>query len=653
MCGITGFWTPAQRWNDAELQQMVQQMGNQIYQRGPDSSGEWQDATCGIALGHRRLAIVDLSPTGHQPMLSQGDRYVLTFNGEIYNFPTLRRELEWLGHSFRGSSDTEIMLAAFLEWGIAPAVMRFNGMFAFALWDSQTQTLTLGRDRMGEKPLYYGLMGDTFLFGSELKALKAHPRFNAVIDRNALALFLRHNYVPGSTAIYSGISKLLPATLLTITAQQIQQRQLPEPIAYWSLAEVCQQGAENPFTGSETEAIDQLDDLLQEAIKLRMMADVPLGAFLSGGIDSSTVVAMMQRHSDRPVKTFTIGFNETKYNEATYAKAIAQHLGTDHTELYVTPQQSLEVIPQLPTLYDEPFADSSQIPTFLVSRLARRDVTVTLSGDAGDELLAGYSRYQWSRDIWNQIRWMPQPLRRRVAQSLTAVSTTTWDHGLAPVNAVLPAPLKRQLSGDRLHKIAEVIATRDSQSMYQRLTSHWKAPQELVLGLETMPDCTPWLDSLPNFTEQMSYCDMMMYLPDDILVKVDRASMGVSLESRIPMLDHHLIEFTTTLPLHLKTRKVGNQSQGKWILRQVLDRYVPRELFDRPKTGFGIPLDSWLRTELKEWAYELIRPDRLINEGFFDPEPILKKWDEHQSGDRNWHYYLWDILMFQAWLEVQ
>jgi asparagine synthase (glutamine-hydrolysing) len=647
MCGITGFWNTSIEVSADKLQAIAQQMSDSMLHRGPDSGGIWVDESVGVALGHRRLAIVDLSPFGHQPMLSADGRYAIAFNGEIYNFLELRQELTKHGHTFRGHSDTEIMLAGFIQWGVEAAIERFNGMFAFALWDRQKRLLHLGRDRLGEKPLYYGWIGQTLLFASELKALKAYPGFPAEINRDALTLFVRHNCVPAPYSIYKGIYKLPPATLLTWNGKDNH----PAPVPYWSAKEAAEFGVANPFTGSEQEAIDQMEALLLDAVGLRMMADVPLGAFLSGGIDSSTVVALMQAQSSQPVKTFTIGFYEDGYNEAQYAKAVAQHLKTDHTELYVTPAEALAVIPKLPTLYDEPFSDASQIPTFLVSEMARRHVTVSLSGDGGDELFGGYNRYFWGRNIWQKVGWMPQALRQTAANALTSVSPQTWDRALGGLMNLLPSKYQASGSGFKAHKLAEVLAVSDPEAMYMGLVSHWKNPEALVIGGFEPPtnltDRQRWAN-VPSFTESMMYLDTVTYLADDILVKVDRASMGVSLEGRIPFLDHRVVELAWRLPLSMKIRN----NQGKWVLRQILDKYVPRNLIDRPKTGFGIPIDIWLRGPLRDWAEALLDEKRLQREGFFNPEPIRKKWEEHLAGDRDWQYYLWDILMFQAWLEV-
>lgn len=648
MCGITGFWDFSGQISAKHNLDIIEQVLKTLVHRGPNDSGIWLEPQAGLALGHRRLAILDLSPEGHQPMVSADDRYVITFNGEIYNFLDLRQQLKQLGYPFRGHSDTEVMLAAFSEWGLQVAVDRFVGMFAFALWDRQERTLHLGRDRIGEKPLYYGWMGNTFLFGSELKALKAHPEWRGEIDRNALALFMRHNYIPAPYSIYQGIYKLPPGT--TLTLETANPKLTPTPIPYWSAQSVAESGIAHPFSGTDTDAIECLDRLLRDAIRQQMVADVPLGAFLSGGVDSSTVVALMQAQSRQPVKTFTIGFHEDSYNEAKDAKAVAQHLGTDHTELYVTPEEAIATIPKLPALYDEPFADSSQIPTFLVAQLARQYVTVSLSGDGGDELFGGYNRYFWGRRIWQQIGWMPHSLRNTAAHLLTARSPQAWNHTFTRLAPFLPKALKQRLPGDKLHKLAEVLGVESPEAMYLMLVSLWKNPASLVIGAsEPMTALTnPQLRAnLPDFSQQMMYLDTITYLPGDILTKVDRATMGVSLEARVPFLDHRVVELAWQIPLAMKIRN----GQGKWLLRQVLYKYVPPNLIERPKMGFGVPIDSWLRGSLRDWAEDLLSETRLRREGFFDPQPIRQKWAEHLSGDRNWQYYLWNVLMFQAWLD--
>jgi asparagine synthase (glutamine-hydrolysing) len=634
-------------------------MSDAIINRGPDDGGVWADVETSIALAHRRLSVVDLSPAGHQPMVSVSGRYVIVFNGEIYNHLDIRAELEKRPHpnllpegegvkmKWRGHSDTETLLAGIDAWGLEATLKKSIGMFAIALWDKQSRVLTLARDRMGEKPLYYGWQGSgehrSFLFGSELKALRQHPAFAAPIDRDALCLLLRHNYIPAPYSIYRGLYKLEPGCLLTVSLEK------PEPKIwkYWDTLEVASVGIKNQFSGSANEAVEALERIAKDAVRQQMMADVPLGAFLSGGIDSSTVVALMQAQSARPVKTFTIGFNEEGYNEAEHAKAVARHLGTEHTELYVTSQQAMDVIPRLPTLYCEPFADSSQIPTFLVSQLARQHVTVSLSGDAGDELFCGYNRYQMTNDLWRKMSLAPTSLRIMAAKGITSITPKKWDR----IARFIPGASKYSAVGDKLHKGAGVLASRTVDELYLGMVSHLREPATWVIdGNEPLTRLTGEHAVLYGFdpVERMMALDAVSYLLDDILVKVDRAAMGVSLESRVPFLDHRIVEFAWSLPLEYKLR----DGQTKWPLRQVLYRYVPRELIDRPKMGFGIPLHDWLRGPLREWAEELLGEERLQREGYFNPEPIRQKWVEHLSEQRNWAALLWNVLVFQAWLEV-
>ncbi len=609
-------------------------------------------------------------------MISPSGRYVIAYNGEIYNHLELRRDLEkthFLDPSarsphpqplsprergmgvWRGHSDTETLLAAFEAWGIEATLKKSVGMFALALWDRETRTLTLARDRMGEKPLYYGWVRGALVFGSELKAIRAYPGFDNPIERRALTLFMRHNYVPAPWSIYQNIWKLPPGCWVQFGADALTPGPSPGGRggvrAYWSLREVAQAGLANPFVGSEEEAVAELDRLLRQSLRGQMLADVPLGAFLSGGIDSSTVVAVMQAMSGRPVKTFSIGFHEGEYDEAQHAKAVARHLGTDHTEWYVTSRDALEVIPKLPTLYDEPFADSSQIPTHLVCKLARRHVTVALSGDGGDELFGGYNRYFWAMALWRRLSRVPLPLRRLAARGIEALSPTAWNRFYGMIEPALPRRLRIRLPGDKLHKAAHLFSASHPEQIYHQLVSHWKNPAALVLGgtepATPITDSTAWIEGM-DFAQQMMYLDAITYLPDDILVKVDRAAMGVSLETRVPLLDHRLVEFAWRLPLCMKIRN----GQGKWLLRQVLYRYVPKELMERPKMGFGAPIDHWLRGPLRDWAEDLLAEDRLKREGFFDPAPIRRRWQEHLSGQRNWQYHLWDVLMWEAWLET-
>jgi asparagine synthase (glutamine-hydrolysing) len=642
MCGIVGILQP--RPLDGDARGVLAVMAETLRHRGPDDGDVWLDAGAGVGLGHRRLSILDLSPAGHQPMQSADGRYVIAFNGEIYNFQSLRQDLSSRGSRFRGHSDTEVFLEAVSQWGLEKAVGRFNGMFAFALWDRQTRTLSLGRDRLGEKPLYYGWIGGAFLCASELKALRAWPGFKEEVDRDILALFLRYGYVPAPHCIFRGIRKLPPGTLLSVRAGETG----PEPVSYWSLRDVAERGVADPFQGSDDDAAAHLDGLLREAVGLRMVADVPLGAFLSGGIDSSTIVALMQAQSERPVRTFSIGFHEADYDEAGFARGVARHLGTDHTELYVTPAEAQAVIPRLPALYDEPFADPSQIPTFLVSQLARRQVTVSLSGDGGDEVFGGYNRYFLGQRIWSGVGWMPKSVRMGAGRMLRAFPPATWNRLFRRASPVLPNAVSVQNPGDKLQKLADVLAADHPRALYWGLVSLWKDPAGVVAG--SAEPATIFSEAhgpagLTDFRQQMMFMDAMVYLPDDILVKVDRASMGVSLEARVPMLDHRVVEFAWRLPVSMKIRR----GQGKWILRKVLDRYVPQGLIDRPKMGFGVPIDSWLRGPLRDWSEALLDERRLRAEGLLDPRPIREKWLEHLSGRRNWQYLLWCVLMFQAW----
>ncbi|MDP8998569.1 MAG: asparagine synthase (glutamine-hydrolyzing), partial [Myxococcota bacterium] len=636
MCGIAGCIDFGHRATSGELASLVGDMASALAHRGPDDSGIWVDAAAGCALGHRRLSIIDLSPAGHQPMVSPDGRYVIVFNGEIYNYIELRNELLARGHVFRGHSDTETILAATREWGFEHALERYNGMFAIALWDATERCLYLARDRFGEKPLYYGTAGGCLVFGSELKALRAHPRFDAVIDRDALTQFLRFGYVPAPGSIFTGIRKLPPATWLRIREPTDVDR---SPEVYWSLSEVVQHGIAHRFTGSNDEAVDELDRLLRDSIRLRMISDVPLGAFLSGGIDSSTVVALMQAQSDRPVRTFTIGTHDRAYNEAEMASAVARHLGTDHTELYVTASEAQAVIPRLPALYDEPFADSSQIPTFLVAQLARQQVTVALSGDAGDELFGGYTRYFWAEKIWRSIRGLPLAVRKKLASAIRGASSARWDSWFERINSHLPAALQQRTLGDKLQKVAGLMGVADRHELYLRLASTWKDPDAVVLrGSDRTPRLTRAAERLgvTAFSEQMMFADTLSYLPDDILVKVDRATMGVSLEGRVPLLDPRLVSFAWQLSPISKVRF----GRGKLPLRGVLSRYVPAKLFDRPKMGFGVPIGHWLRGPLRDWAEDLLDERRLRTEGFLDPAPIRAQWLDHVKERRNAQYSL-------------
>ena len=654
MCGIAGYLGRSVWPSAGQAEAGLTQMAAVIRSRGPDDFGFWIDDSAAVGLVHRRLSIIDLSPAGHQPMRSASGRYVIVYNGEVYNHKSMREALDGCGRApnWRGHSDTETILAGFDAWGIEATLERCVGMFAFALWDRQDRTLTLARDRLGEKPLYYGWQGNgprtSFIFGSELKALKQHPQFDGAINRDAISLLMRHNYIPAPYSIYLDILKLPPGCLLTVSLGEYANR--PQPRQYWSLAHVAETARGDLHQGTPDQIADELEGLLRQVVRGQMIADVPLGAFLSGGVDSSTVVALMQAQASRPVKTFTIGFDERGYDEAVHAREVASHLGTDHTELYVRPEEAMAVIPQLPTIYDEPFSDSSQIPTFLVSRLARQHVAGSLSGDGGDEIFCGYTRYLAASSAWKRLSLLPGPIRGIGAAGIRMIRPEHWDQ----VARFLPGLKNRAAGrfGDKIHKAAGVLACSSVDALYMGLVSHWSDPQSLVLGaIEPATQLTGMAPSLAGLTavERMMALDMVSYLPDDILTKVDRAAMSVSLETRVPFLDHRLIEFAWRLPQEMKLR----DGEGKWVLKKVLYKYVPRSLIERPKMGFGVPLDKWLRGPLKKWAEDLLSEERLQREGYFNASSVQQKWREHVSGQRNWAYHLWDVLMFQAWRDSQ
>ncbi len=642
MCGIAGFLDPKRRSGDNELKALAASMAGTLRHRGPDDQGVWVDGEAGVALGHTRLAIVDLSAAGAQPMLSACGRFALSYNGEVYNAGELRAELERKGHTFRGHSDTEVMTEGFAEWGVCATVERFIGMFAFAAFDRKTRILSLGRDRLGIKPLYWGRAGGRIVFASELKALGALPEFSPAIDHEALGAYLCTGYVPAPSSIYQDIYKLEPGTLLDISADGETRS-----ARYWSLLDVAERGQAAQLAVNEMEARDQLEALLVDAVSRRMVADVPLGVFLSGGIDSSTVTALMQANSPTPVKSFTIGFHETAYNEATHAKQVAAHLGTDHTELYVTAEQARAVVPKLPAIYDEPFADSSQVPTFLVSEMTRRHVTVALSGDGGDEMFAGYNRYGQGLRAARALKLLPRPAAKCIARALEAVPPSSWDR----LFEMVPRGMRPRLPGDKLHKLAGVLSD-DKRDYYRSLIAQWTGAWSLVKGAAAPEQEALGQAIRARFKDELSwmqYADSVTYLPDDVLTKVDRASMAVSLEARVPLLDHRVAAFAWRLPTHLKMRG----GQGKWLLRQVLYKYVPKALVERPKMGFGVPIDSWLRGPLKAWAEDLLDPAAMRRTGLLDAAPVQEKWAEHQSGRRNWQHFLWNVLMFEAWRREQ
>jgi asparagine synthase (glutamine-hydrolysing) len=640
MCGIAGFLTVASSGRARELADVSSAMDRSLQYRGPDDRGIWIDEEAGVALVHRRLSILDLSPAGHQPMASADGRFVIIYNGEVYSYQPIAAELSARGHKFNGHSDTEVIVNAFAVNGIEATLKRMIGMFAIALWDRRHRCLTLIRDRLGIKPLYWAKFGELFLFGSELKALRAHPGWTVQIDRNAVAAFMRHNYVPAPHTIYQGVHKLEPGTILTLP-----WRGEPKVSRFWNARAVAHDGVLNPLDGSDADLTEQLETLLQDAVARRMIADVPLGAFLSGGVDSSTVVALMQQARLGKVRTFSIGFEIPGYNEAPHAAAVASHLATDHTELTVTSQQALDLIPRLPEIYDEPFADSSQIPTYLVSAMTRKHVTVALSGDGGDELFAGYNRYQLTERFWQALSLMPRAMRNTVASLLTMIRPDVW----TSIAAALPARLRPPQAGDKVHKAAAVFRLDSPDALYRRLVSHWD-PSEIMLQAReplSIIDDKKIAQEFPDLLERMQFLDLVTYLPDDILTKVDRASMAVALEARVPLLDHRVVEFAWRLP---RNAKVRNRT-AKWLLRQVLYRHVPPALIERPKMGFGIPLSEWLRGPLRTWAETLLNESRLADAALLDHKVVRRFWQEHLEGGRNWQYLLWNVLMLEAWRE--
>lgn len=647
MCGIAGFVGFDGTADRSALEAIARTMAGQIRYRGPDDAGEWADPGAPIAFGHRRLSIIDTSACGHQPMVSASGRYVICYNGEVYNFPQLRRSLEDNGHRFTGHSDTEVILAAIEQSGVESAVKSFIGMFAFALWDTELRKLFLVRDRLGIKPLYFGWVASSLVFGSELKSLVSFPGFDRTLDLEALALYFRYNSIPAPHSVYKNVRKQLPATILTFDPKDLRN---PNEKRYWNIGDVAADGLRHPFSGEIDEATDRLDDVVTDAVRHRLVADVPLGAFLSGGYDSTLVSAIMQRESNRPVRTFSIGFENQDFDESPYARRVANHLGTDHTEMIVSSADAQAVVPELPSVYDEPFSDSSQIPTILVSRLARKHVTVSLSGDGGDELFAGYNRHLWVDRTWSATRRIPTVLRGAIGSAMTRISQARWDDIARVGGAVIPGLRKQRRFGENVHKLAGTLSATGPDEVYRRLLSHWQNPAELVLGSRVSGELD--FESFEEvgemrFAERMMLLDQTTYLPNDILTKVDRASMSVSLEARVPLIDHRVVEFAWTLPLHMKIRN----GETKWLLRRLVHKFIPAEFMDRPKAGFAVPIGDWIRGPMREWAADLLSKERICRQGFLNADIVEKKWNEHQAGRGFWQYDLWDVLMFQAWLE--
>ncbi len=646
MCGITGFLYCSKRPDNTELSQNVEAMANRLYHRGPDAGGIWTDPQAGVALGHRRLSIIDLSEAGAQPMRSASGRHVLTYNGEIYNFAAVRETLASAGYPFRGHSDTEVLLAAIEHWGLQRALEAVHGMFAFALWDRERRELSLARDRVGKKPLYYGWSGDAFLFASELKAIRIHPEFDSVIDPSALSHFIQYGWISEPLSIYRDIRKLPPGACVTVKAESSPWA--PSVERYWAANRVMETARGEIYRGSFEQATDQLDELLTETVTERMVADVDLGALLSGGIDSSTIVGVMQRHSDRPVKTFCIGFDEKKYNEAEYASAIAKHLGTDHHELYVTAKACLDVVDRLPEIYDEPFGDVSQVPTFVVAEMARRHVKVVLSGDGGDETFSGYKHYPEGLAQWQWLSKVPHGLRAAAADALTFIGDQSWQL-FKPADPATGRKMRSwQKLGSKFQRKTRGWRSATPQAVLANHFARTHRPESLVIdgmpGTSNMTDSGNWAQGVDTLSAMLHY-DYTGYMVGDILVKVDRATMAVGLEARCPILDNRITEFAWTLPNDFLMDHKG----GKRILRSVLERYVSRKLTDRPKRGFGVPIDDWLRGSLREWAEDLISTQKLRETGYLNPEAVRRLWAQHLCGWRNHSNILWSVLMFQAW----
>jgi asparagine synthase (glutamine-hydrolysing) len=653
MCGIAGIF--GGNLNTQTTERVLEKMGEAISHRGPDDSGIWFDPSTRIGLAHQRLSILDLSVAGHQPMHSPNQRYAMVFNGEIYNHFELRNTLEkQLGASmsWRGHSDTETLLACIDFWGFEITLKQTVGMFAIALWDKQERALYLARDRMGEKPLYYGLQAGLLVFSSELKGIRQHPSFTFNICRDALSEYLRYSYVPAPRSIYKDIYKLSPGTYLKLNLDNLESAQIKSQVSFWSFKDVTRQGQETRFEGDDAEAVTALESGLTKAIQLQQLSDVPVGAFLSGGVDSSLIVSLMQAQSCRPVNTFTIGFEEKEFNEAEYAAVVARHLGTQHHEVYLSGADALRVIPKLGHIYDEPFADASQIPTQLVCDMSHGSVSVALSGDAGDELFGGYNRYLLAGRLWSRMSKVPRPLRQGLASGMSQLSPQVWALFYGATKGLMPNHWQVSQPADKIQKLIQLLAVQDEHALYKNVVSQWKSPQDIVFGGNSPVSMLAGdAGDMPamGFEEWMMLMDTQTYLPDDILVKTDRAAMSVGLETRVPLLDHRIVEFAARLPLKFKIR----DGQGKWILRQILYKHVPREMIERPKMGFSIPIDRWLRGPLRNWAEDLLDESRIRKEGYLNAAPIRQKWIEHLSGKRNWQHQLWNVLMFQAWLAAQ
>lgn len=645
MCGITGFFSSITFNYDHE--QVINNMLNTLRHRGPDNKGTWSSPAMGISLAHSRLSILELSNIAAQPMTSYSGRYIITFNGEIYNFMQLKNMLINKGIIINCNSDTRVLLQLIESYGLEQTLKKLTGMFAIAVWDNQDNSLYIARDRVGEKPLYYSHIKNTLTFSSELKTLKQHPKMDLKVNRDSLALLLKYNYIPAPYSIYHNTYKVPPAHYIKITKTG-KNLSVSSPICYWDLPKTVHASTKNKLTLSDSELTHTLEKMLKNVITDQMLSDVPLGAFLSGGIDSSLIVSIMQSLSDKSIETFSIGFNEDLYNEAHYAKKIAKHLGTSHNELYITAKNAIETIPDLANIYDEPFADASQIPTFIVSRLARKKVAVSLSGDGADELFGGYERYSSGLNIWKNLSKIPKPIKRISNQFINNIPIKAWDN----MFKMIPKQFSQKFPGRSLYRISDVLKSDDFNTLYTSLLSYWNHPEDIVFKSKHVPLYYEEYSSKYSFEsleEKMMFFDLMIYQPDDILVKLDRAAMSNSLETRVPFLNHQLIEYAFRIPVHQKIRN----KQGKWILREILKRYVPETLFERPKMGFGIPLEDWLRNELKDWAGDLLDPVKINEEGYFDNKQIQDIWKSHLKGQANYQTYLWGILMFQSWLRSE